>query len=680
MSHHHHGFGCSCSNPMWKTLLPENASLLSHPPLYEKADIIDQIFYTVDGGTIITLEKGENIQVEAIAVKNGKIAMVGSYEQVKSECPEITIADHFKIEGKQTLLPSFIDPHTHIIPSAIMNIGMDLSPFSGQDLRTNVYNRKLIGEEKTDSWCEEDDYSQAWILKELQKCVDALNDDGDIPIPILDDEEKNWSIPSAILAHNVDPSLLIGDKEFNLEILDKVIDRAIYKVKDTSTDAPTAHPIYITNTSGHIAYINGAAIGKINKYNVANNATISTGTNGVLKEFDEMLPAFNVLFKNQVSKSDLMEKIQEQLKLIFDNAVKRGVTYLFDAGMDTSSSEKQKSQVALMEEISGEAFPVRLGGALLVSNLAQLKNDIIDKYQPNSGDEFFNIASLKLVSDGSAQGLTAYQYTPYDCDENYINFSLEDTEKSHEQTNTGLFNYGYPIELNELLTIANNYAWPVMVHANGDHAIDRCIGAFKAAGITEKTRELRRDRIEHCSLLTSEMLQDMQNLGISPSFTIGHVGYWGWLFKYSAIGQERANQLDLCRSALNDYDMRITFHSDYGVTPLGSLRMMEQSITRVMEGAPYIDHKKQIHEVLNESETITPFQALKAVTYDAAWQCHADQWVGSLEVNKCADFVIMAKSPLTYQNGDTPSPAQGMRDIPILSTWKGGRRVYSKSD
>ena len=81
--------------------------------------------------------------------------------------------------------------------------------------------------------------------------------------------------------------------------------------------------------------------------------------------------------------------------------------------------------------------------------------------------------------------------------------------------------------------------------------------------------------------------------------------------------------------------MQITIHSDDGVTPIGPLRLMKHSITRIMEGDP--DCK-----VLNPNEKITPEQALRAVTYDAAWQCHADQWVGSLEEGKFVYYVILS--------------------------------------
>jgi predicted amidohydrolase YtcJ len=101
--------------------------------------------------------------------------------------------------------------------------------------------------------------------------------------------------------------------------------------------------------------------------------------------------------------------------------------------------------------------------------------------------------------------------------------------------------------------------------------------------------------------------------------------------------------------------------------------MMEQSITRIMEGAP----TELPQQVLNEAERITRFQALKAVTYNAAWQCHANQWVGSLEVGKCADFVLLAQNPLTYSNEQGVYSAEGMRNINVLETWKGGIKRFS---
>ena len=158
----------------------------------------------------------------------------------------------------------------------------------------------------------------------------------------------------------------------------------------------------------------------------------------------------------------------------------------------------------------------------------------------------------------------------------------------------------------------------------------------------------------------------MQQMGVSPSFLIGHVGYWGYAFSQVIFGQ-KAQMLDLCNSALAA-GLRITLHSDNEVSPLGPLRMMEQSVTRIME------EYTTSNEVLNAVECLTPEQALVAVTYDAAWQCYADRWVGSLNAGYYADFVILEEDPLSLTTQS--SQYMQMRNIPVLETWLGGVPVY----
>jgi predicted amidohydrolase YtcJ len=69
----------------------------------------------------------------------------------------------------------------------------------------------------------------------------------------------------------------------------------------------------------------------------------------------------------------------------------------------------------------------------------------------------------------------------------------------------------------------------VGVHANGDAAIDTTLAAFEAV-LRETPRPDHRHRIEHCSVLHPEQITKMRELGISPSFLIGHVRWWGRLF------------------------------------------------------------------------------------------------------------------------------------------------------
>ncbi|WP_186173389.1 amidohydrolase family protein, partial [Burkholderia gladioli] len=112
------------------------------------------------------------------------------------------------------------------------------------------------------------------------------------------------------------------------------------------------------------------------------------------------------------------------------------------------------------------------------------------------------------------------------------------------------------------------------------------------------------------------------------------------------------------------------------VSPFGPLRCMEQAVGRVMEATrvpPAADAATAPVEVLNPSERLSIAQALRAVTIDAAWQCHLDEQIGSLLPGKQADLVILEQDPLTWQTID----AAGMRDIVVRETWVSGRRVYS---
>ena len=73
---------------------------------------------------------------------------------------------------------------------------------------------------------------------------------------------------------------------------------------------------------------------------------------------------------------------------------------------------------------------------MVALSLKKFNEDIKNSYFPNEGNESFNLAFLKIVSDGSNQGLTGCQFDPYDCDENYNSFNQSDVDKITIQNNT----------------------------------------------------------------------------------------------------------------------------------------------------------------------------------------------------------------------------------------------------
>lgn len=102
----------------------------------------------------------------------------------------------------------------------------------------------------------------------------------------------------------------------------------------------------------------------------------------------------------------------------------------------------------------------------------------------------------------------------------------------------------------------------------------------------------------------------MKKLEVSPSFLIGHVYYYGQFFKDNILGERK---IDSTRTALKK-GLKISLHSDYLSQPIDPLRCVSNAVTR----KSYVSG-----EVINEEERLTPYEALKGMTIDAAWQCHS---------------------------------------------------------
>ena len=249
--------------------------------------------------------------------------------------------------------------------------------------------------------------------------------------------------------------------------------------------------------------------------------------------------------------------------------------------------------------------------------------------------------SWKLVADGSNQGRTGYQREPY----------LGSAER-------GAANYTAD-QLQEAIRYAHDRGWQVMVHANGDAAIDVTLEAYEKALAGAEPTDLRH-RIEHCSIADDGHFRRMAAAGISPSFLMNHVYYWGKALRDNILGPGRANRLDAVASALR-YGLRPSFHSDYSVSPIYPLRSVQTAVTRSMRDGG---------QILNADERISAEAALRAVTIDAAWQTHTDHVLGSLEPGKYADFAILSSDPRTVD----PS---AIGDITVQQTRLGGAVTWA---
>lgn len=616
--HHTHGCTCGCKNPIVEILKHKLFSkehiekLTAHLPKSKPlAASPKAILYS--GGTIRPMVNGDAGIVESIGIAQGFVVASGSYAKVKAamDSKYKDAYQHIVLDKAQTLIPGMFEPHVHTVFSGMMASWIDVSPFEGQDLR-KVYTKK-------------------WISEILSSALETSSD-------------------SVLLATGLDPALIQPQSGKNFSKIDNVFLDKVSKDK----------PILIMSASGHTIYANSPALreiyntqkGKPAMHDYHSADEYIAKTHGLLEEEPMMMPAVTT-FQDAISIKSL--DIVANMDAFFRQANSRGVTSMYDALIN-------HMYVPYLEKyLEARQLSVRLGGALYCETLEAAK--ALPPYrQPGNYLDLY-LGHVKIVSDGSNQGLTGYQSEPYSVI----------LEKDHA---CGIFNFSsqeaYQKVVDEVILAKG---WPIMIHANGNKAITDTIAAFGKALAKYKGPELR-NRIEHCSLLEQNSIDEMEKWKLSPSFLIGHVGYWGDVFEKVIFegqylpenNEPKVFSLDRCGSAAKK--LRISLHSDHTVTPLGPLRMMEQSITRAMEA----NENAWPLNVLNTEEQLSNEQALKAVTYDAAWQCYADSWAGSLEEGKFADFVILEKDPITMPRKDA---SMNMRNIKVLETWLGGIKVYT---
>ena len=196
--------------------------------------------------------------------------------------------------------------------------------------------------------------------------------------------------------------------------------------------------------------------------------------------------------------------------------------------------------------------------------------------------------------------------------------------------------------------------WQVLTHTQGDRSTREVLDAYEEA-LRGRENADHRWRLEHCALITPEDVERAAHLGVALSFHANHVYYYGPELRESILGPVRAGRLMPVATALK-HGHRVSLHADSPMYPPEPLRLMSTVVTR----------RTRTGEQLGPSEAITPEQALRAVTIDAAWQLFAHGTTGSIEAGKFADFALLERNPLEV-------PPEDLADIQVIGTWLGGK-------
>ena len=197
--------------------------------------------------------------------------------------------------------------------------------------------------------------------------------------------------------------------------------------------------------------------------------------------------------------------------------------------------------------------------------------------------------------------------------------------------------------------------WRIGIHANGDIAIDMTLNAYERA-LQGWQGPNPRFRIEHCSLVTPQLLQRIKASGVVPTPFYTYAHYHGE--KWADYGADKMEWMFAHRSFL-DHGIPVAPASDYTPGPFEPLMAIQSMVTR----------KDFKGNVWGPSQRINVDEALRICTVNGAYASGEEAIKGSLTPGKLADLVILGADP------HETDPEQ-IKNIPVLRTIVDGKTVH----
>jgi predicted amidohydrolase YtcJ len=324
-----------------------------------------------------------------------------------------------------------------------------------------------------------------------------------------------------------------------------------------------------------------------------------------------------------------------------------GITSVFDAG-------------AL-----GEAEHV---GAILAAldKAGELSLRIVGSYRPGGPDdaesavaaaiaqgelvkgERYHYNTLKIPLDGTVEGRTAAMFEDY----------------QGEPGNQGelVFNRA---QTTQMVVEAAAAEIDVHIHGLGERAVHEALNAIEA-GRKAHPKSKTRYTICHIQLFTDEDLARFAELDVIAQST----PLWA---SYDLYGKDFVSDDQFARfwrfKSLEDEGVTLTWGSDYPASGAGMLGMSPVVQMQIGMTRQDLDDPTGPVQPL-ETERLDLPVLIRGYTLDAAYQLHMENEIGSIEVGKKADLVVLEKNLFDV-------PVYEIHKVKVTGTFIDGEQVFS---
>jgi predicted amidohydrolase YtcJ len=345
------------------------------------------------------------------------------------------------------------------------------------------------------------------------------------------------------------------------------------------------------------------------------------------------------------------EIVTEGTAIIIDVMNRYGITAIFDAGTPDASTEFVR-EVLTDLDAHGE-LTVRIVGSSRVDTVEQVATAVAvaDEWRESVRGKNYHYNTLKIADDGTIEARTAAMFEDYQGDPG----------------NSGATVFT-ETQLIEMMSGAAARDIDVHVHALGERAVHDALNAIEAVRVGQPDSKSRYT-ICHIQVVTDQDVARFAELDVIAEST----PLWA---TYDTYGKQFVSDDQFQRyfrfKSIEAAGGRLTFGSDFPASGAGTLGLsplvqIELGHTRQYPGEP--DSPVQPRE----SERLSIESLIRGFTLDAAYQLHLEDEIGSVEVGKKADLVVLEKNLFEVD-------PYSIHQIAVVMTMMDGRFVYEAVD
>jgi predicted amidohydrolase YtcJ len=387
-------------------------------------------------------------------------------------------------------------------------------------------------------------------------------------------------------------------------------------------------PVWITSTAWHSYWLNSKGLETLGIEETASDplpgiAMYQRDENGALtgwikegagwQHFAEQFPVDAVSHE---------ESVTAFLRTLSEH----GVTTVYDGG----NFGYENHVYGFLSELDRNGdLPVRYEGTyqIFVPERREFAIREMKRLRSAYGGERLRFRTIKLFMDGVYENHSAGMLAPYSDDPAQVSNTMLTAE-----------------ELRDFLLELHEEKFDLHIHAIGDLAVRTALDAVEAARAAVGGDLYPRVTLAHLQLIDPADLSRFRELGVTANFTPWWHGADRDDTAAAALGDERAARTYTARS-LFDLGARVTFSSDDWELPvLSPFLGMEVAHNRrfprewlAEEGGGASDSRPP------ESERLALERILEGYTIHGAFPFRMEDQIGSIEVGKLADLVVLAE-------------------------------------